>query len=143
MSSSELDRYPFKECIIVNKIVEFGEVFLINDRLISIPDADRVRDERNLHPERRVVIVQNDEGIYSSFPTLLVAPLSTRTDLKRKYDILVLKDQEPAVTEDVLIHMNLIQPILRADLGDSTGILSEDKRDEILRVAQKLFGLEI
>jgi hypothetical protein len=39
--------------------------------------------------------------------------------------------------------MNLIQPILRADLGDSTGILSEDKRDEILRVAQKLFGLEI
>ena len=38
-----------------------------NDRLISIPDADRVRDERNLHPERRVVIVQNDEGIYSVF----------------------------------------------------------------------------
>jgi len=32
--------------------------------------------------------------------------------------------------EDSLIHMNLIQPILRVDLAERLGTFSEEKRDE-------------
>jgi len=51
---SKLEMYPCRDSIKINKEVEFGEVYLIDDRLVSIPDADRVTGGRTLHEKRLV-----------------------------------------------------------------------------------------
>lgn len=141
MSSSELDPYPFPQAIFVNREVEFGEVYLVNDHLISIPDADRVQGERIFHKKRRVVIVQNDRTNYTTFPTVLIAPLTSRTDTKRRHDIELFPEEEEAISKPVLVRLKLIQPILRADLGDCLGVLSRSKQAEIMQAILEIFGV--
>lgn len=143
MSSSKLDPYPFPQAIFVNKIVEFGEVYLVNDRLVSIPDADRVQDGRSFHETRRVVIVQNNTNTnYTTFPVVLVAPLTSRIETKRRYDIELFPEEEEAINKPVLIRLGLIQPILRADLGECLGTLTRPKQAEIMQAIKEIFGIE-
>ncbi|NLU40933.1 MAG: type II toxin-antitoxin system PemK/MazF family toxin [Firmicutes bacterium] len=140
MPSPELEPYPFPAAIFVNREVEFGQVYLVSDRLISIPDADRVRGTRTYHDHRRVVIVQNDRTNYTTFPTVLVAPLTSRTDVKRRHDIELFPEEEKAISKPVLIRLKLMQPILRADLGDYLGVLSDSKQAEIMQAILEIFG---
>lgn len=143
MSPSELGRYPFPEAICVNREVEFGQVYLIDDRLVSIPDADRVQGGRTFHPTRRVVIIQNNATNYTTFPTVHVAPLTSRVDTKRRWDVELVPEREPAIDKPVLVRISLAQPILRADLGECLGSLSDEKQAEVLVVLAEFFGIRV
>lgn len=136
-----LDKHPFPKAIYINKEVEFGEIYLVRDSLISFPETDRVEGQRTEHDtDRRVVIVQNNTSNYSMEPTVLIAPLTHRTDLKRLHDIELFNKDESAITKDVLVKLQHIQPILRADLGEYTGEISDTKQAEIMQGILEIFG---
>ncbi len=142
MSPSELDPFPFPQSIYIIKEVEFGQVYLVNDHIISMPESDRVQNRRTFHEERRVVIVQNDETNYNDYPTLTIAPLSSKTEYKRRFDIELLPENEPVVTKKVIIRLKLLQPILRADLGECLGEISREKQAQMMQALKEIFGME-
>lgn len=134
MSSPEkVELIPFSAAILINREIEFGEVYLVDDRLISIPDADRVRSGRTYHETRRVVIIQNNELNYTTFPLVQIAPLAHFTGHnKRRFDILLEPNEEQGTIETAsIVHLTLSQPMLRIDLGDRLGTLSRKKSAEI------------
>jgi mRNA-degrading endonuclease toxin of MazEF toxin-antitoxin module len=72
---------------------------------------------RTKHERRPVLIVQTDEDNRDVFyPCLLVAPLSSRTDLKSNKDY-KLKANQAGLAKESIVHLGLIQPVLKTDLG--------------------------
>lgn len=140
MPDQQVSAYP-RHAIFIRREVEFGEVYFVKDNLISIPDADRVVEGRTRHDSRRVLIAQNDETNYTNYPVVLVAPLTTRTDTKRRFDIELRPPDEP-VDKPALVRLKLLQPILRVDLGSCAGMLSREKQGEVMAALLSMFGHE-
>jgi mRNA interferase MazF len=83
MSLKEL----IKDNLLDTREFEFGQVLLVPDELVVIPDADRVGD-RNLHRSRSVLIISNNEANTDPLtPVISVAPLSHRVDCIRLGDL--------------------------------------------------------
>lgn len=117
---------------------EVGEIWSIKDELISIPYADRSTAPREFHEWRTVVIAHNN--ILNSDPTwpiVMVAPLSHRTDLMRDYDLEVLPGRD-GVREHSIIRLSLVQPVLKVDLDRKFGRLSEEKLLEMLAIEREM-----
>ncbi|WP_338826257.1 hypothetical protein MTBGP_09500 [Moorella thermoacetica] len=130
--SPEIDQYKSRRELIDNREFQIGEIYLINDGHISIPQADRLKGGRKYHHLRPVVIIHNnEENINPLCPTVMIAPLSSRTDLKRPFDLPIFKDTD-GVEEDCLIQLNLSQPVLKVDLSDCLGQISMDKIKELI-----------
>ncbi|MET3699364.1 PemK-like, MazF-like toxin of type II toxin-antitoxin system [Bacillus oleivorans] len=66
---------------------EFGSVWKIDDRDVTIPQVDKL-GKRKEHEERWVVVISNNrENYHQLCPIVTVAPLSHRTDLKKPFDL--------------------------------------------------------
>lgn len=119
---------------------QFGTVWKIDDRDIAIPQIDKL-GTRNIHEERWVVVVSNNrENFHPLCPIITVAPLSHRTDLKREFD-LELNPHTDNVRVPSLLQLKLSQPILKVDLFEQQGHLSEEKKEELLVSIEEYFGL--
>lgn len=119
---------------------KFGQVWKLDDREIAIPQIDHL-GSRTIHPERWVVVVSNNpENHHPLCPIVTVAPLSTRTDLKKLHD-LELSTTYDNVKEDCLLQLKLAQPILKKELYDIKGEISEDKKVELQVLLETFFGL--
>lgn len=134
-----------REELIDERCFEIGEIYYINDSLINIPNIDRLKDgSRKIHEGRMVVIVHHNEQNYNKFcPVVAVAPLSSRIDLKRPFDLIVNKDDvDGNLKYDSIIQLQLIQPVLKVDLERCIGRLKEYKIEELIAMQLEMIGIE-
>lgn len=123
-----------------------GDVWKVRDELVTLLPSDRVNNKRNFHPCRLVVITQNCiENNNKFFPVVQVAPLSTTIKYKQKFDIELNKGVDIFDTnaDQCMLQMQLEQPMLKKDLFEKVGYISEDKRYEIIVVKAELMGLDL
>ncbi|WP_434510414.1 type II toxin-antitoxin system PemK/MazF family toxin [Desulfitobacterium sp. AusDCA] len=129
-----------RDSLIDTREFEFGQVWTVNDELVSIPDADRI-DERILHNARIVLIVSNNSGNTDPLnPIVTVAPLSHRVDCIKFTDI-ELYAQRDNLKYDSIVRLRLAQPVLKADLIKCLGLISMDGKGEVLIGLEEYFGL--
>lgn len=123
----------------------FGEIWKVRDCLVSLLPTDRVNVVRTIHPCRLVVITQNcDENDNKYFPIIRVAPLASNTRYLQKFDIKLIKDIDAqGINKDCMIQMHLEQPMLKVDLFEKVGYISEDKEFEVIALEAELIGLDL
>lgn len=113
--------------------VNRGEVYLVKETAIQFP-KERLpgAPPPRRHRRRPVVVLQCDEDNHDpTYPIVLVAPLSSRVDLKGRQDFLV-RAGEARLRTDSIIMLSLIQPVLRQDLEDRPlGQFSPERMEEI------------
>jgi mRNA-degrading endonuclease toxin of MazEF toxin-antitoxin module len=132
--------YNSRKDLIDERLFEFGSVWKVDDRHVSIPQVDRL-DSRKMHKERWVVVVSNNnENFHPLCPIVTVAPLSHRVDLKRLYD-LELSPEKDNVAIPCLLQLKLIQPILKVDLYEEQGHISEEAKEELQVLLEDFYGL--
>lgn len=140
MSSSVT--YSSNKEFIDSRSFRFGDLFIVDDSLVSIPQSDRIPGCRTIHPERWVVVVSNNsENHHPLCPVVTVIPLSHRTDLKRLYDVELFCDKDN-VKVNCLTQTKLMQPMLKKDLGKHKGTISPDKQAELYMAISNVFGFD-
>ena len=140
---SQVIKYSSKSDLIDNREFELGQIWLINDEFLAIPQADRIENSRQAHEKRAVVIVQNNDQNYNKMcPIITVAPLSHRVDLKRKYDV-ELSAAKDNVLQDSVAQLPLSQPVLKVDLNELKGTISTEKMAEIIDAQLERLGVDI
>jgi len=118
----------------------FGQVWKLDDSEIVIPQIDHL-GTRTIHTERWVVVISNNsENYHPLCPIVTVAPLSTRSDLKKLHDLELSKANDN-VKEDCLLQLKLAQPILKKELYELKGYISDDKKVELQVLLETFFGL--
>lgn len=123
-----------------DRLFQFGEVWQIRDSLISIPNADRIVNGRKIHYVRCVVITQNNSSNWDSNSlNIYVAPISSKVNFKRKYDV-TLTPEKDGVKEESIIMMDYIQPVLKKDLYKEVAEISEDAKSEMYVMMGYQFG---
>ncbi len=141
-----VNKYKKRKDIEDDREFIFGEVWKVRDELISLLPTDRMKCKRNLHPCRLVVITQNcDKNNMKYYPVIQVAPLTTKTQFKEEFDILLEKDVDIFNTNanKCMMRIQLEQPMLKKDLHEKVGYISEDKRYEIIALKAELMGLDL
>lgn len=100
--------------------VNRGEIYLVKEAAIQFP-KERLpgAPPPRRHQRRPVIVLQCDEDNHNpTYPIVLVAPLSSRVDLKSRQDFLI-RAGEARLKTDSIIMLGLIQPVLRHDLEDN------------------------
>lgn len=139
--SSQLSKYISREQLIDRREFRFGEIYLLDDELINLPKTDRL-GIRRLHDDRWVVVISNnDENMHPLAPTVTVAPLSHRVDLKREFDLEVFAESD-SVEQDSLIMLKQMQPVCKVDLREYKGEISDNKKEQLLALLELYYGLE-
>lgn len=119
---------------------EFGSVWKVDDREIDIPQIDKL-GTRKIHDERWVVVISNNnENYHPLCPIVTVAPLSHRVDLKKSFD-LDLDPSKDNVVVPCLLQLKLSQPILKVDLYEEQGSISDDAKEELQVLLEDFYGL--
>ncbi|MDI6706672.1 MAG: type II toxin-antitoxin system PemK/MazF family toxin [Bacillota bacterium] len=140
----EMKLYKNSSELIDERCFQIGEIYFIKDELVSIPDADRVENGRDIHEGRRVVIIHNHEQNNNKLcPIVTIAPFSHRIDLKRPHDLIVtLEDVEGGLKVDSLIRLSLMQPVLKIDMERCIGSLKDYKVEELIAMQIEMLGIE-
>lgn len=119
----------------------FGSVWKVDDRDVSIPQSDKISGARNVHDERWVVVISNNKENYHPLcPIVTIAPLSHRVDLKRDFDLELFKNTDN-VKMDCLLQLKLSQPILKVDLYEEQGQISDESKVELQVFLEEFYGL--
>lgn len=133
----------FKRAGITGKKIKRGEIYLFSDKWIVLPKT-RIPSQppRIEHPERLVLILQSDsDNDDVSYPIILIAPLSHRTDLKDDKDYELHKG-DGGIWMDSLVQLGLIQPVLKIELiGNPIGELDTVTMNEINAIIAANLGL--
>jgi len=136
-------RDAFERIGITGKHIERGEIYLVPDELIEFPE-ERIpsRPSRTIHEQRPVLILQtNADNAEPLYPIVLIAPLSHRVDLQDKRDY-KLKAGQGGLKQDSLVHLGLVQPILKTELqGDAIGKLDTLAINDIDAILAANLGL--
>lgn len=136
-------RDAFEHIGITGKAIERGEIYLVPDKLITLPE-ERIpsRPSRTIHEQRPVLVLQtNADNAELLYPIVLVAPLSHRVDLKGEQDYRLKADQG-GLTQNSIVHLGLVQPILKIELqGDAIGKLDTLAMNDIDAVLAANLGL--
>ena len=119
-----------------------GEIWKIRDELVSLLPGDRVSGIREtFHRCRTVVILQNtDENSDPTYPIIRVAPLTSTVEFKTAFDILL--EPSDGVNKECMLSVQLAQPILKKDLFECVGSISDDKLYEMLALESYIIGLD-
>lgn len=136
-------RYRDRSQLVDTRIFRFGEIWLVEDSLISIPDGDYTEHPgRNLHSIRPVMIVQNNQNNVDPFShTISIAPLSSKVEYKQRFDVLLTSARD-GVEKDSLVRLWLAQPVLKVDLEHCVCVISEEAMAEVLDAQLEWLGLD-
>ena len=133
-------KYQSREDLRDLREFNFGSVWKVDDRDISIPQVDKL-SSRNTHQERWVVVISNNhENHHPLCPIVTIAPLSSRVDCRRKFDLL-LNSATDNVKVDCLCQLKLSQPILKVDLFEHKGEISQEAKEELQILIEDFYGL--
>jgi len=133
----------FSRLGITGRKIQCGEVYLVADDLIVLPETRLPsKPEREIHENRPVLIPQtnldNDDPLYL---TILVAPLSRRVDLQDQRDF-KLSAGQAVLEHDSIVQLGLIQPVLKIDLQrEALGKVDDITMNDIDAVLAANLGL--
>ena len=133
----------FSRLGITGRKIQRGEIYLIADDLIVLPETRLPsKPRREPHESRPVLILQtnsdNDDPLY---PIILVAPLSHRIDLQDQRDF-KLSAGQAGLEHDSIVQLGLIQPVLKIDLQEEAlGKVDDITMDDIDAVLAANLGL--
>lgn len=109
---------------------EFGQIYTVKDQHILYPDNRKRR--RKFGKNRPVLILDySEEKDYSVNPLITIAPISTKIDYKKQYDI-DIEQGTCALFEKSLVRVGCLQSVLKSDLCDFFG-----DENEFIRRCQK------
>ena len=121
-------------------LIEQGDIYWVDDDLISFPE-ERRSGRTTPHPRRPVVVLS---GIYPnslpSYPFVLVAPLASERDPRRRWDPKCQPGQDNIRSEG-WIRLSLLQPVLKEDLQEKCGKLGSQTLLRVLGQLAMLFGV--
>jgi mRNA-degrading endonuclease toxin of MazEF toxin-antitoxin module len=122
-----------------------GQVWRIADDLVTFADNDP--GTRSFHQSRPVIVIQRDNlGDNADCPSVLIAPLSSKTQQKRPWEDQITPQESP-LKRISIVKLQLTQPIPRTIVQDSSkakylGEITEDALSRILsHLIQNLTGL--
>lgn len=99
-----------------------GEIWYVDDKEIQIPPAPGTR--RTLHPSRMVLVVSNAQDCSDSAVwTILIVPLSSRTDLARRFDVRLTKG-EGGTKKDCVAQVSVMGPVPKSAFTSRIGVLT-------------------
>jgi len=135
-------RDAFKKAGVKPRRVRRGEIYLVKDDLIQIPETRLPGQKRKKHEERPVLVIQCKEDAQDHYCyTTIVAPFSHRVKLKRAQD-LELSRKETGLDYDSILRLGLIQPILKVDLSEKPiRRLSKTGIQEVLALLARNVGI--
>ncbi|OPX89564.1 MAG: hypothetical protein A4E53_01487 [Pelotomaculum sp. PtaB.Bin104] len=119
-----------------------GEIFLVKDELVNIPDTFLDLRGREYHRRPVVILYDISSNANPNSFTVITAPASHRTDLKRESDLICLKSKE-GFKRDSLIRLGLIQPFLKVDLDGPVGRLPDDQLLNLIALMLYLLGVDL
>jgi len=103
-----------------------GGIYWVNDRALTMPP----NDDRKTYPRRPVVVLTGpDTNSLTGWPFVLVAPISSESKRKTMYCVKVSAGEGNVATK-CWIRIPAIQPLLKSQLGDMTGILPAPRLEE-------------
>jgi mRNA-degrading endonuclease toxin of MazEF toxin-antitoxin module len=117
-----------------------GGLYLVADEKIRLLPEEK----RQQHSERRrfVVLSASETNSDDPWPVVLGCPVSGSTSFRTRFDV-TLAYGEAGVTKKCWIRVPAIQPLLKSDLGDRTGILSAERLEEVQARLLEYLGLII
>ncbi|MGE5483700.1 MAG: type II toxin-antitoxin system PemK/MazF family toxin [Ignavibacteriales bacterium] len=133
----------FKRLGIDRRSFRQGEIYIVKDKDVQIPDSKFTKTGRVFHENRPVVIVY--DHLYNSEPTyplVVVAPLSHDTTRKRVCDLELFAARD-GVDQDCLLRLGLIQPLCKVDLEGPAGRLDATTIDKMLALLVHLLGVSL
>lgn len=135
-------RDAFQRIGVKAKRVRPGEVYLVKDELISIPETRLPGEKRERHEYRPVLVIQCEEDAQDRFCRItIIAPFSHRVDLKRTQD-LELRHEDTGLDHDSILRLGLIQPILKVELSRKpVGRLSGERVEQVLALVARNVGM--
>lgn len=98
-----------------------GEIWQVDDKEVHLPPAPGM--QRLVHANRTVLVVSNaDDCRDASHWTVLIVPLSSRTDLARRFDVRLIKG-EGGVVKDCIAQVGHVGPIPKSAFVRRMGVL--------------------
>lgn len=137
---STAPRFPDRKALIDGRKFNFGDVWIVKDKHITMPQSDHIGKRKYHHKRAVVVISNNNENYHPLCPIVTVAPLSHQVELMKDFDLKLLKEEDNVET-DCLLQLKLAQPILKKDLSEFKGTISEGKKVETQVLIEEFFGL--
>jgi len=118
-----------------------GDIFLIADELVEFPEDELKIYEREHKGLRPIIILQCKEDCKSAYPrSILMAPLSSKIEVKFPYDFLVNKG-EGGLHYDSVVRLGAIQPILKIHLKARSGAIEPDTYKRLKQTLAANFGM--
>jgi PemK-like, MazF-like toxin of type II toxin-antitoxin system len=110
--------------------LEPGAVITVPDRKLNFPHN---LISRKVH-ERRFAVVLCDHKLCSDAgePLIVVVPMTHRLTPKGRTDVLIGRAPENGLLHDSLAQVILIQPLLKSDVHEKLGVLSDADYESIL-----------
>jgi mRNA-degrading endonuclease toxin of MazEF toxin-antitoxin module len=120
-----------------------GEIFIVKDELVNIPGTLLDLRGRVYHRRRPVVILYDvPSNANPNSYTVIAAPASHRTDMKREADLICFKS-EGGFKQDSIIRLGLIQPFLKIDLDGPVGRLPDNQLVDLIALMLYLLGIDL
>lgn len=137
---STTPRYADKRALFDDRKFNFGDVWVLADEFVAIPQADNT-NTRNKHAERWVVITSNNtENHHPLCPIVTISPLSHNVQHAKEFDLELLPSTDNVKNKSLLM-IKLMQPILKKDLAVFKGAISDTKKIELQVLLEDFFGL--
>lgn len=125
----------FRRTGIVGHKIERGQIYLIKDEHVNLPKSRLEGQQRQMHEFRPVLVLQSDADNQDvTYVLALFAPLSSKVQYQDIRDFRLYKSQG-GLNSDSLVHLGLVQPILKVDLLHYQGkldILTMQQIDAVL-----------
>jgi mRNA-degrading endonuclease toxin of MazEF toxin-antitoxin module len=123
------------------KDIKVGEVYVLSDDVVSLPKNRLDRSKGiGVHDWRTVVVMQGGPSLQDpTLRTVLVAPTSSRTNLKTANDLL-LSAGEGGLDKDCVCMVDHVQPVLKVDLKCSCGRLKNPRIQELQVLLAEITG---
>jgi len=142
------ETYSIRMDLKIDTEFAFGEIWKVRDELIRLLPNDRIEGKRNFHRCRTVIIAQNClENNDEESLMIEIAPLSSTIEYLQKFDVLLFPDEEgikkDGVKRKCMAQIQLSQPILKKDLFEKVGEISQEKKEEIAAIKLNLLGIDL
>jgi mRNA-degrading endonuclease toxin of MazEF toxin-antitoxin module len=105
-------------------------VVTVTDKKLSFPHNLL---NRKVHDRRFAAVLSNDQICASSgHPLIVVVPMTHSTDTQSETDVLISRTRSNGLETDSLAQLHLIQPLLKTDVIDKRGVLSNEDWESLI-----------
>ncbi|MBD3183299.1 hypothetical protein GF312_13465 [Candidatus Poribacteria bacterium] len=122
-----------------NIVVEIGEIWATKSSPLS-PNGGQLPEVQN--PVHVVILLDDKDAYNKSYPDVRIAPISNKVDQASDMDLMLSAEENP-LEKDIIIEIWNSQPMLKANLSQLYGKLSDKLINQLGRLQLKLLETEI